>query len=114
MLLKARIDAPGALHHIIVPGIKRGRIFSGDQDRDGFTERLCNIVTETKTSCFAWALIPNHAHFLFQTGQTPLTMIMNRLLNGYAVLYNCWHQRHGHLFQNSRMSATSYRSKAMT
>jgi hypothetical protein len=51
-------------------------------------ERLCNIVTETKTSCFAWALIPNQAHILLQTGQTPLAMIMNRLLTGYAVSYN--------------------------
>jgi len=30
---KARIDAPGALHHIIVRGIERRRIFSDDQDR---------------------------------------------------------------------------------
>jgi REP element-mobilizing transposase RayT len=61
MLRKARIDAPGALHHIIIRGIERRRIFSNDQARDDFMERLCNIVTETKTSCFAWALIPNHA-----------------------------------------------------
>jgi hypothetical protein len=27
---KARIDAPGALHHIIVRGIERGPIFSDD------------------------------------------------------------------------------------
>jgi hypothetical protein len=31
-----RIDAPGALHHIIVRGIERRRIFSNDQDRDNF------------------------------------------------------------------------------
>ncbi len=57
---KARIDAPGALHHIIVRGIERRRIFSDDQDRDNFIERLGDIVTETKTFCFAWAFIPNH------------------------------------------------------
>lgn len=83
MPLKARIDAPGALQHIIALGIERGRIFSNDQVRDDFMDRLCNIVTETKTSCFAWVLIPNHAHFLFQTGQTPLTKIMSRRLTGW-------------------------------
>ena len=57
---KARIDAPGALHHIIVRGIERRRIFSDDQDRDNFIERLGDIVTETETYCFAWALIPNN------------------------------------------------------
>lgn len=93
MLRKARIDAPGALHHIILRGIESRRIFSGDQERGVFMERLCNIVTETKTSCFAWVLIPNHAHFLFQTGKTPLIMIMNRLLTGYAIRYNHRHWR---------------------
>ena len=97
---KARIDAPGALLHIFVRGIKRQRIFSDDQDRDNFVERLGNIVTETQTPCFAWALIPNHAHVLLRTGQTPLATVMRRLLTGYAVSFNRRHRRHGHLFQN--------------
>jgi putative transposase len=97
---KARIDAPGALHHIIVRGIERRRIFSDDQDRDNFIDRLADIVTETQTVCFAWALIPNHAHILLRTGQTPLATVMRRLLTGYAVSYNRRHRRHGHLFQN--------------
>jgi len=67
---KARIDAPGGLHHIIVRGIERRRIFSDDQDRDNFIERLGDIVTETKTFCFAWVLTPNHVHILLRTGQT--------------------------------------------
>jgi len=97
---KARIDAPGALHHIIVRGIERRWIFSDDQDRDNFVERLGDIVTETQTVCFGWALIPNHAHILLRTGQTPLATVIRRLLTGYAVSYNRRHRRHGHLFQN--------------
>lgn len=31
-----RIDAPGALHHIIARGIGRRNISSDDQDRDNF------------------------------------------------------------------------------
>lgn len=45
---KARIDAPGALHHIIVRGIKRRRIFSDDQDRDNFIERPGDIAAGIK------------------------------------------------------------------
>ena len=61
---KARIDAPGALHHIIVCGIERRRIFLDDQERDNFVERFGDIVTESETFCFAWALMPKHAHIL--------------------------------------------------
>jgi hypothetical protein len=54
---KSRIDAPGALHHIIARGIDRRRIFDDDADRDNFLDRLGNILSETQTACFAWALI---------------------------------------------------------
>ena len=60
---KARIDAAGVLHHIIVRGIERRRIFSDDQDPDNFVERLGDIVTESETFCFALALMPNHSLF---------------------------------------------------
>ena len=35
---QARIDAPGALHHIIIRGIERKKIFKDDSDRDDFLE----------------------------------------------------------------------------
>jgi REP element-mobilizing transposase RayT len=77
---KARVDAPGALHHLIVRGIEHRRIFSDDQDRDNFIKRLGAVITETETFCFAWALIPNHLHLLLRTGKTSLSTVMRRLL----------------------------------
>jgi putative transposase len=96
----ARIDAPGALHHIICRGIERGKIFKDDIDRNSFVDRLGNILSKTKTPCFAWALIPNHFHLLLRTANVPITTIMRRLLTGYAVSFNRRHRRSGHLFQN--------------
>jgi REP element-mobilizing transposase RayT len=100
MTRQARIDAPGALHHIICRGIERGQIFLDDADRDHFVERLATVLSETFTSCFAWALIPNHFHLLVRTGSAPISVIMRRLLTSYAVHFNRRHHRSGHLFQN--------------
>ena len=97
---KARIDAPGALHHIIVRGIERGIIFEDDWDRNRFVDRLGGIVEETGTRCLAWALISNHFHLLLKTGRVPVATVMRRLLTGYAVNFNRRHRRYGHLFQN--------------
>jgi putative transposase len=97
---KSRLDAPGALHHIIARGIDRRDIFKDDKDRDSFLERLGDILAETQTLCFAWALIPNHFHLLLKTGATPISTVMRRLLTGYAVSFNRRHRRYGHLFQN--------------
>jgi putative transposase len=95
-----RLDAPGTLHHVIVRGIERRQIFKSDRDREDFLARLGQVVEEGQASCFAWVLIPNHAHILLRTGATPLARMMRRLLTGYAVSFNLRHQRSGHLFQN--------------
>ncbi|MBW2617089.1 MAG: transposase, partial [Deltaproteobacteria bacterium] len=97
---KARIDALGALHHIIVRGIERRKIFKDDTDRNNFLDRLGKVLSETNTKCFAWALIPNHFHLLMRTGACPLSTVMRRLLTGHAMYFNRRHRRSGRLFQN--------------
>ncbi|MFC1878086.1 transposase [Thermodesulfobacteriota bacterium] len=96
----SRIDAPGALHHIIARGIERRLIFGDDDDRDDFIQRLGTVLSETATVCYAWALIPNHFHLLLRTGKTSISTVMRRVLTGYAIGYNHRHRRSGHLFQN--------------
>jgi len=96
----ARIDAPGALHHIIVRGIERRKIFNDDVDRIIFLDRLGKVLSETHTKCFAWALIPNHFHLLLRTGACPLSTVMRRLLTGHAMNFNRRHRQSGQLFQN--------------
>ena len=44
---QGRIDAPGALHHIIVGGIERKKIFRDDEDRNDFLENIGAILKET-------------------------------------------------------------------
>jgi putative transposase len=97
---QSRIDAPGAVHHIICRGIERRKIFNDDQDRDDFIKRLGELVAETRTQCFVWALIPNHFHLLLRTGDEPVSTLMRRLLTGYAIGFNRRHGRSRHLFQN--------------
>jgi REP-associated tyrosine transposase len=96
----ARLDAPGVLHHIMIRGIERRKIFRDDKDREDFIDRLSDLIPKTQTVCYAWALMPNHAHFLFRSGDVGLSTLMRRLLTGYAVRFNRRYKRHGQLFQN--------------
>ena len=80
--------------------IDRQKIFENDDDRNHFLSRLGGILTETKTDCYAWALMPNHFHLLLRTGNVSISTAMRRLLTGYALWYNRRHRRYGHLFQN--------------
>ncbi len=96
----ARLDAPGVLHHVMIRGIERRKIFRNDKDREDLIERLENLCNTTQTTCYAWAFMSNHAHFLFRTGTVPLSRLMRRLLTGYVIRFNRRHKRSGQLFQN--------------
>jgi putative transposase len=50
---EARIDFPGGVHHLMVRGIERKRIFRDDQDRDALLDRLGSLLLETQTACLA-------------------------------------------------------------
>jgi len=96
----ARLDAPGVLHHVMIRGIERRKIFRNNKDREDFIERLEILCPGTQTDCYAWVFMPNHAHFLFRTGTDPLSRLMRRLLTGYVIGFNRRHVRSGQLFQN--------------
>lgn len=96
----ARLDAPGVFHHVMIRGIERRNIFRNKKDRDDFLQRLGKLLPATRTACYGWALLSNHAHFLFRTGDIPLSSLMRRLLTGYVIGFNRRHERQGQLFQN--------------
>jgi len=91
----SRLDTLGLLHHIIIRGIERRKIFNDNKDREDFIERLSILLPKTKTQCYAWAFMTNHAHFFFRSGTEGISSLMRRLLTGYAVYYNRRHRRHG-------------------
>lgn len=97
---QARLDAPGALHHIMVRGIDKTDIFTDSQDKARFLERLGENVTEGKCLIYAWVLMDNHVHLLFKSGKDGISVVMRKLLTWYAQYYNRRHKRTGHLFQN--------------
>lgn len=96
----ARLDAPGVLHHVIIRGIEERSIFRDNKDRNNLLDRLRDLLPATQTSCYAWALLSNHAHFLLRTGNESISNVMRKLLTGYVVSFNRRYRRHGPLFQN--------------
>jgi len=96
----ARIDIPGLLQHVIFRGIERRDIFIDEDDKNSFLERLSKLLISTGSDCLAWALLSNHFHILLRVNTTKLSILMRRLLTGYAVTFNLLHHRSGHLFQN--------------
>lgn len=97
---QARLDVPGALHHIMLRGINKSSIFEDDKDRSQFLSRLENNVTAANAMVCAWVLMTNHVHILFKSGKQGISDVMRKQLTWYAQYYNRRHRRSGHLFEN--------------
>ena len=97
---QARLDAPGALHHIMVRGNDRAKIFRDNEDKAKFLARLGKIVEETRCAVYAWVLMDNHIHLLFRSGEKGISAVMRKVLTWYAIYFNRRHRRTGHLFEN--------------
>ncbi len=84
----------------MVRGINRFRVFKTDEDKSRFLKRLGEAVKKGECSVYAWALMDNHAHILFKSGRQGISMVMRKVLTGYAQDFNRRHRRRGHLFEN--------------
>ena len=45
---RARLDAPGTLHHVMVPGINKHRIVNDVADRKNFVKRMGELAAGAK------------------------------------------------------------------
>jgi REP element-mobilizing transposase RayT len=97
---QARLDMPGALHHIMIRGINKSDIFIDDEDREKFLERLGKNILKGRCSVYAWVLMNNHVHILFKSGERGISEVMRKVLSWYAQYFNHKHKRSGHLFEN--------------
>ena len=53
----ARLDAPGVLHHVMIRGIERRKIFRNNKDRNDMMDRLADLLPATNTIYYAWAFL---------------------------------------------------------
>jgi REP element-mobilizing transposase RayT len=84
----------------MVRGIDRADIFRDDADRHGFLKKLGKLIVISKSQVYAWALMTNHVHILYKSGEKGISFVMRRLLTWYAIYFNRRYKRSGHLFEN--------------
>jgi putative transposase len=97
---QARLDATGALHHIMVRGINKTPVFVDNRDRESFLERLHLNLDDSGCSNYAWTLMDNHIHLLVKSGGQGISYLMRKQLTWYAMYFNHKYHRSGHLFEN--------------
>ena len=94
-----RIEYPGALYHVTARGTRQGAIFLDDRDRAMLLTILAEALQEYEARAFAFCLMGNHYHFVLQTGEANLSVLMRQINSLYSQAFNMRHGRRGHVFE---------------
>lgn len=94
-----RIEYPHAHYHVTCRGNDRRRIFSDDDDRQAFLERLRKSLEIYDVRLHAYVLMHNHFHLMVETPGGNLSDFMRHFNVAYTSFYNRRHRRTGHLYQ---------------
>jgi putative transposase len=94
-----RLEAPGAVYHVIARGNERKAVFRDDRDRERYLDRLAHYRERFGFRLYAYCLMDNHVHLAIQRGPVALSRIMLALQSSYTQWFNRRHSRVGHLFQ---------------
>jgi len=99
MARKPRIQFEGAFYHVITRGNQRQKIFKDEEDNRQYLETLAKYKDLYKYHLYAYVLMHNHVHLLIETGETPLSRILQGINQSYTAWFNKRYKTVGHLFQ---------------
>jgi len=94
-----RLEYPGAVYHVTSRGNARNDVFADERDRKTFLGLLGDQVQQHGWICYAYCLMDNHYHLLFETPEANLCRGMQRLNGCYTQQFNRRHRHAGHVFQ---------------
>lgn len=94
-----RVEVPNGLYHVVTRGNRQQTIFHEPEDYLRYLALLREARTRWQLRVIAYALIPNHAHFLVRTGSHPLGYVMQVVQGKFARWYNRKYRLTGHVFQ---------------
>jgi len=94
-----RLEYPDAICHVTARGVHQAAIFLDDRDRATLIKILAKTLRDCDARVFAFCLMGNHYHFVLQTHQANLSVLMRRVNSLYSLTFNQRHGRHGHLFE---------------
>ncbi len=91
----------GGYYHIYNRGVNRQPIFQNEDNYLYLLRLLKRVATECNVSVIAYALLPNHYHWLLrQDKDIPAGKVPTRVFNSYTQAYNIANNRSGVLFES--------------
>jgi REP element-mobilizing transposase RayT len=81
-----------------VPGNNGEHILEGEE-KEKYIKYILKYKERYKFSIYAYCIMSNHVHLLLETGETPLSKIMQGIQQSFTQYYNKKYKRTGHVFR---------------
>ncbi|MDR0783884.1 MAG: transposase [Propionibacteriaceae bacterium] len=88
------------IHHIVLRGVNRQRIFEEAEDYAYFLECVQDTCANNAMTLLAYCCMSNHVHLLIEEANKSCSWSIRQLAGRYAIWFNRKYKRVGHLFQN--------------
>lgn len=96
----ARKKDNNAINYILVKGLSDVHLFKEDEDKDEYINLIKKFKSIYGFKIYAYCLMNDYAHFLFNPCGADISSIMSSINIGYSLKYNRKYNRNGHLFNN--------------
>jgi REP element-mobilizing transposase RayT len=97
-------DCSAHIYHTMVRGNGDDKIFLDAVDKQKIIDILKEKIEDDSCVVFAYCISDDHAHFLIEEKELPISEIMKRINISYAAYYNRKHRRRGHVFYDRYLS----------
>ena len=98
MARRTRIEEVG-YYHILNRGVERRDVFLCADDKDKFVEIMGESASLYHFVVHSFCLMDNHYHFLLETKEKSLSLLMKQINSRYSIYFNRKYKRVGHLWQ---------------
>jgi len=95
---KTRVEYPGALYHVMCRG-NNGEYVLTEEEKPSYLALIKKYKERYGFKLYAYCIMDNHVHLLIETGETPLSKIMQGIQQSFTQRYNKKFDRTGHVFQ---------------
>jgi REP element-mobilizing transposase RayT len=99
MARKPRIEFEGGFYHVIIRGNHGQKVFLEEEDFLKYLEFLSDYKDRYSFWIYAYVLMDTHIHLLIETGQVPLSKILQGINQRFTMYFNWRYGAVGHLFQ---------------
>lgn len=99
MARRHRIEYEGAFYHVVTRGNQKQKVFRDTHDFQKYLTLLGSYKQRYHFRLYAYVLMGNHVHLLIETGDIPLSRILQGINQSYTMYFNKKYDTVGHLFQ---------------